>query len=124
MSSVKVCARGEPREGWLSRKAALHTLSVRRSPSSTGISSSVVFPEPLAPASTLYAPSSTASLEKQRYRYASMREITVWLPSEACQALGTPCVTRNKPWQFRGGHYRLCVAFAPGAYIPSSHRPH
>src|SRR6266571_7351661 len=106
MISVKVCARGEPRDGWLSRKAALHTLSVRRSPSSTGISSSVVFPEPLAPASTLYAPSSTASLEKQRYRYASMREITVWLPSEAFQVLDTPCGTRYRPWQFRVGRYR------------------
>src|SRR5712691_2001710 len=106
MSSVKVCDRGKPREGWLSRKAALHTLSVRRSPSKTGISSNVVFPEPLAPASTLYAPSSTASLEKQRYRYASIREITALLPSEACPALGTPYETRNKPYQFRGGHYR------------------
>src|SRR5215471_2291507 len=103
MSSVKVCARGEPREGWLSRKAALHILSARRSPSSTGISSSVVFPEPLAPASTLYDPSSTASLEKQRYRYASMREITVWLPCEAYQALDTACGTHDKPWRFQEG---------------------
>src|SRR2546427_1901143 len=121
MSSVKVCARGEPREGWLSRKAALHTLSVRRSPSSIGISNSVVFPEPLAPASTLYAPSSTASLEKQRYRYASMREITVWLPSEACRALDSPCGTRNKPWQFRGGHYRRWGPFVSEPQIDSSH---
>src|SRR5215471_5850752 len=120
MSSVKVCARGEPREGWLSRKAALHTLSVRRSPSSTGISSRVVFPEPLAPASTLYAPSSTASLEKQRYRYASMREITVWLPSEASQAQGTACGTRDRPWRFLEGHYRQWAPYVSESQSDSS----
>src|SRR5215475_4088511 len=120
MSSVKVCARGEPREGWLSRKATLHTLSVMRSPSSTGMSSSVVFPEPLAPASTLYAPSSTASLEKQRYRYASIREITLWLPSEASQALGTACGTHDRLWQLLEGRYRQWAPYVSELQSDSS----
>src|SRR2546425_10562134 len=121
MSSVKVCDRGKPREGWLSRKAALHTLSVRRSPSKTGISSNVVFPEPLAPASTLYAPSSTASLEKQRYRYASIREITLWLHCEACQVPDTVYGTRGMPWRFRGGHYQHWALCASESQNDSSH---
>ena len=60
------------------------------SPNSTGRSSSVVFPEPLAPAMTLYGPTRTLSFSKLRYLYASMRVIMRLAPCSSGETRRMP----------------------------------